>query len=95
LGGYIYGNNIVIPAEKFCLSYDRHLRLEDIIQISSSGYDNSIFDFNHTNNNVFMERIYREYVEAFLNDGGYKLYKSPTEGNMIVTFVYVSLVPNQ
>jgi len=79
LGGYIYGNNIVIPAEKFCLSYDRHLRL----------------DFNHTNNNVFMERIYREYVEAFLNDGGYKLYKSPTEGNMIVTFVNVSLVPNQ
>ena len=55
----------------------------------------SLFDFNHSNNNIFMERIYRKYVEEFLNDGGYKLYKSPHEGNMIVTLVNVSLVPNQ
>ena len=26
---------------------------------------------------------------------GYKLYKSPTEGNMIVTLVNVSLTPNK
>ena len=65
------------------------------------GYENnykqgySTFDFNHTNNNIFMERMYRKYVEEFLNDGGYKLYKSPYEGNMIVTLVNTSLVPNQ
>jgi hypothetical protein len=42
-----------------------------------------------------MERMYRTYVEEFLNDGGYKLYKSPYEGNMIVTLVNTSLIPNQ
>ena len=55
----------------------------------------SKFNTDHTNDNIFMERIYRQYVEAFLNDGGYKLYKSPTEGNMIVTLTNVVLVPNQ
>ena len=37
----------------------------------------------------------KERVEEFLNNGEYKLYKSPTEGNAIITLVNVSLVPNQ
>ena len=57
--------------------------------------DYSMFNTNHTDNNIYMERIYRDYIEKFLNDGDYKLYKSPTEGNMIVTLVNVSLTPNQ
>jgi hypothetical protein len=57
--------------------------------------DYSSFNFNHTNGNIFMERMYRKYVEEFLNNGGYKLYKSPTEGNMIITLTNVSLTPNQ
>ena len=57
--------------------------------------DYSKFNTDHTNDNIFMERIYRKYVEEFLNDGGYKLYKSPTEGNMIVTLTNVTLIPNQ
>jgi hypothetical protein len=34
-------------------------------------------------------------VEEFLNDGKYKLYKSPTEGTMIVTLINVTLSPNE
>ena len=62
---------------------------------SAESKNYSMFNTDHTNNNVYMERIYRKYVEEFLNDGNYKLYKSPTEGNMIITLVNVSLTPNQ
>ena len=40
-----------------------------------------------------MERIYRHWVEEFLNDGGYKLFKSATEGNHIITLTNVSWTP--
>jgi len=40
-----------------------------------------------------MERIYRHCVEEFLNDGGYKLFKSATEGNHIITLTNVTWTP--
>ena len=40
-----------------------------------------------------MERIYRHWVEEFLNDGGYKLFKSATEGNHIITLTNISWTP--
>lgn len=105
--GYIDGINIDPNSEpnKTTISFDEkeHYKLittgeyfnekRDAYGDYKQGY--SKFNFNHTNDNIFMERIYRKYVEEFLNDGGYKLYKSPNEGNMIVTLVNVSLVPNQ
>lgn len=68
---------------------------KDYVNYAIEFSKNSKFNFNATNDNIFMERIYRQYVEAFLNDGKHKLYKSPTEGNMIVTLTNVSLIPNQ
>lgn len=56
--------------------------------------DNS-FNQDLTYNNIFMERIFREKVEEFLNNGECKLYKSPTEGNIIVSLMNVSLTPKQ
>ena len=45
--------------------------------------------------NVFIERKVREKIEAWLNDFTYKLYKSPTEGNIIIGLTNVSLTPKQ
>lgn len=58
--------------------------------------DNDINTFNQdlTDNNIFIERIFREKVETFLNNGECKLYKSPTEGNIVVVLMNVSLTPN-
>lgn len=52
---------------------------------------------NHdlTDSNIFIERKFREKVEAFLNNFDYKLFKSPTEGNIIVVLTNVTLTPVQ
>lgn len=46
-----------------------------------------------TNDNIFIEKKFREKVEEFLNEFNYKLYKSPTEGNIVVALMNVSLSP--
>ena len=98
-GGYRYNGDLVIPAEKYLEDYFRafnyNLGDANLTQQADKILPYSSFNFDHSNNNIFMERIYRKYVEEFLNNGGYKLYKSPTEGNMIVTLTNVSLTPNQ
>ena len=43
----------------------------------------------------YMERLFREEVEKFLNDGTPKLFRSPTEGNFIIGLLNVSLTPKQ
>lgn len=52
-------------------------------------------DMNLTHNNIYTERKFREKAEEFLNDFKAKLYRSPTEGNIIVVLQNVSLTPNQ
>ena len=56
--------------------------------------DNNTFNHDLTENNVYIERRFREKVEEFLNNFDYKLYKSPTEGNFVVVLTNVSLTPN-
>ena len=46
-------------------------------------------------NNEILEREFRDKVVAFLQDGKPKLFKSPTEGVMIVRLMDVNLTPNQ
>ena len=41
------------------------------------------------------EREFRDLVSDFLHDGKPKLYKSPTEGNVIVRLMDISLTPNE
>lgn len=48
-------------------------------------------DFEY--NNIYVERIFREKEEEFLNDFNYKLYRSATEGNIVVGLLNVSLTP--
>ena len=44
--------------------------------------------------NWWWERIFREKVVEWLNDGEPKLWRSMTEGNMVVMFDGISLTPN-
>ena len=46
-------------------------------------------------NNEILEREFRDKVVNFLQDGKPKLFKSPTEGVMIVRLMDVNLTPNQ
>lgn len=57
---------------------------------------NSLENINNlTDDYYFVERKYREIIIDFLNDGEYKLYKSPTEGNILVVLTDVSLIPKE
>lgn len=47
------------------------------------------------NENVYIERKVREKIESWLNDFTYKLYKSPTEGNIVIGLMNISLTPKQ
>lgn len=62
----------------------------------TSDYD-AIYRENGLNpyNNQILEREFREKVVEFMQDGKPKLFKSPTEGNMIVRLMDISLTPNQ
>lgn len=51
-------------------------------------------DTNLTKDNLFIEKIFRDKVEEFLNSEEPKLFKSPTEGNYIVSLMNTSLSPN-
>lgn len=84
--GYYYNNELVIPADKFSVS-------------TATRGDKSIpsylsIDSNITDNNIFIERKFREKAEQFLNDFTYKLYKSPTEGNIVIGLINMSMTPN-
>lgn len=84
--GYYYNNELIIPQDKFSLSTAKR---GSTLAPSYLGINSDISD-----DNIFVERKFREKVEQFLNDFSYKLYKSPTEGNIIVGLMNVSLTPN-
>jgi len=80
--------------------YNKQMNGKSIIRNDTAIED--IFDSeNHTWHNAYptenwwWERKFREEVLEWLNDGEPKLYRSMTEGNMIVMFDSVSLTPNQ
>lgn len=50
---------------------------------------------DNTNEAYFIEKQFREKVEEWLNNGKPKLFKSLTEGNIIVNLLDVSLTPKE
>lgn len=44
---------------------------------------------------TYLEKVFRDKVEQFLNNGNYKIYRSSTEGNFIVSLINVSLAPKE
>lgn len=83
-----YQGEEVIPTDKFAKG------LEDTRSDAAAAISFTI-DSNVNNDNVFIERKFREKVEEFLNDLDYKLYKSPTEGNIVVGLMNVTLTPEE
>lgn len=97
-GGYYHSwyGDVVISKDKYIKTFERDLQnpYNNDYNIRQYNIQNaSTFNTNPTNDNIYMERIYRHWVEEFLNDGGYKLFKSPTEGNHIVTLTNVTWTP--
>ncbi len=91
--GYYYKDELIIPVNKFDQTQN---------QIRGPGDAPFIDDTKHlrinsnlTANNIFIERKFREKAEEFLNDYQCKLYKSPTEGNIVVVLTNVSLTPHE
>lgn len=52
------------------------------------------FETNLTDKNIASERIFKQEVLNWLNNGEIKLFRSPTEGNFIIKTLNVSLSPN-
>lgn len=97
--GFHQNNEVYIPRDK--LVENSIQRLPCTENQNTVGSPGAVTDYNDlginhdlTSNNIFVERKFRERVEAFLNNFDYKLYKSPTEGNIVVVLQNVSLQPN-
>lgn len=50
---------------------------------------------NFSNENIYMERKFREFVMEWLSNGKPKLFRSETEGNMIVILSGISFSPQE
>ena len=85
--GLYYKDELVLSKDKFSVSTEKR---DSAISTQQDFIINSDVD----KDNIFIERKFREKVETFLNDFSYKLYKSPTEGNIVVGLMNVSLTPN-
>lgn len=86
--GYYYDDELIIPKDKLQNSNYRE----------STNTDQSCSPWTSTDlvdDNIFIERKFREKVEEFLNNGECKLYRSPTEGNFIINLLNISFTPNQ
>lgn len=93
--GFYYKDQLVIPKDKFVEDgtirepCDNGNDIKVLSNQNAPSISTSLLD-----DNIFVERIFREKAEEFLNDFNYKLFKSPTEGNIIVGLLNVSLTPN-
>ena len=91
--GYYFNDELIIPLYKYDeFKYAKDSK-EDTNYWDPVKKNKNIFNNNLTDDNIFIERKFREKVEEFLNDGSYKLYKSPTEGNIVVVLTNVTLTP--
>lgn len=79
--------------ETFFIKKEDGYYYQNELVISADKYEEGSFNQDLTYNNIFIERIFREKVEEFLNNGECKLYKSATEGNIIISLINVSLSP--
>lgn len=99
--GYYYRDELVIPKEKYYVANSENAIFGKRIDENGEAHEitipltrnRSTFDHNLTDNNRYIERIFREKVEEFLNDTQPKLYKSSTEGNFIIQLMNVTFAP--
>lgn len=97
-GCYNADNELLIPRDKFGESNKirnaNTLSQDTVIKNYTDIDDGMYIDNNLIDNNIFVEKYFREEVELFLNNFDYKLYRSPTERNMVIVLTNVTLTPN-
>lgn len=101
--GLKYNDELIIPYTKYYhISPETEPQLKriergerDELQGQDEFLGVNTFNTDLTANNIFIERKFREKVEHFLNDGQPKLFKSPTEGNILVSLINISLTPKK
>lgn len=91
--GFYYKDELVIPSDKY--EMDAYREMDTLGNTTFVPKDNVLFGTDQTHNTIFMERKFREKVMEFLDDGGYKVFKSPTEGNIIVGLMGVQFTPQE
>ena len=89
--GFYYEDELVIPRDKFGEFESRRTTNDTAMVVDSQ---HLTINSNLVDDNIFVERKFREKAEEFLNNYDYKLYKSPTEGNIVVVLTNVSMTPN-
>ena len=67
--------------------------LADYDLVADNTIKSTDFTTSLTAENIYKERVYREQLLAWLSNGEAKLFKSPTEGTMIVRLMDISLTP--
>lgn len=97
--GFYYKDELILPRNKFAEVATERVPCSQNSNISGllssvTNYNSLAIDSSLSDNNIFIERKFREKVEEFLNDFDYKLYRSATEGNIVVGLMNVSLTPN-
>ena len=91
--GYYCGDELVIPADNYRVELKSDISTPEIQERIDEKYTKT-FNTHLTHDNIFIERKFREKVEEFFNNGKPMLFKSPTEGNILVALTNVTMTPN-
>lgn len=93
--GFYYKDELVIPIDKFeDLGYKRGpCSIQGAVSEIKTNETPSI-SFDLLDDNIYIERKFREKAEEFINEFNYKLYRSPTEGNIVIGLMNMSMTPN-
>ena len=98
--GFYYKNNLIIPKDKLIQNKRRTSKKgesksdEPFVEIiGTQDLQSYVIDYNLMSKNIQVEKAFREAVLDFLGNGNYKLFKSPTEGNILISLINVSLSP--
>lgn len=83
-----------IPPETQTISINESDPNNPKIEINQIYPENIIAHDIYPTNNWWWERTFREEAMKWLNDGEPKLFRSMTEGNMVVMLTDISLTPN-
>ena len=100
--GYYYKNELVLPKERYMepeitINYEVNQdRIESKVSTNySSEIKTSKFNTNLTNDNIYVERKFREKVIEFLTATDVFLFKSPDVGNKIISLTNVAFQPKE
>jgi len=67
---------------------------KDELELPYNSFDNKRYPMRDLiTDNIRAERLFKTEVLSWLNNGGIKLYRSPSEGNFVVRLMNVTASP--